>query len=111
MWVSPSDIFAAFDHLGPEVVAKVFEERGVEDDLIAAYLQEGVGLKVEPCFGSIGFDECDFIEFMKSIRQGGKESTSMWNNVIHMCLAKFIPVWRESSFGINLHGLVFTQVV
>ena len=109
IFVFNGDIFAAFDDMRPETIAEALQAAQLHPRLVAALLQETIGLQCAPEFAGVTLDER--VPFTKCARQGAVESAFEWNTIMFMCLADLVPLWHESGYGIQLGDRRYTHVV
>eukprot|EP00973_Karenia_brevis_P032152 4433405-Karenia_brevis.AAC.1 len=71
--------------------------------LVAAFIEESLELE---CSATLqGVDAGKPFPFTSAVKQGGVESTFMWNVVIRMLLDKLLDSWLDRQFGIELPRL------
>ena len=60
-------------------------------------------------FDGISLDE--LLAFNTYMKHGGVESTFECQNIMFKCLAEVGPLWRASSYGIDLEGRTWTHAI
>ena len=108
IFVFNADVFAAFDNMRPRTITKALQAAQLHPRLVAALLQETIGLQCAPEFAGVTLEEQ--VPFTKCARQGAAESAFEWNTIMFMCLADLVPLWHDSGYGIQLHCLQFAPV-
>ena len=91
----------------PNVVVKALQAAQLHPWIIAAMMTETTGASCWPEFDGISLEEP--VSFNKCAKQGGIESAYEWNCVMFKVLAELVPLWRESGFGLNLNGNMYTH--
>ena len=97
-----ADVKQAFDDLTPTVASEGLRCRGVHPALTAAITRENLGLRVTPSFP--GVPAMEPIDFDKSSRQGGVETTMLWNSAMAAILSPLHVRWVRLGWGIHLDG-------
>ena len=93
----------------PDSVVQALQNAKVHPRLVAAFVAESVDLQCWPDFAGIRIEQP--IIFNKCARQGGGESSHMWNAVMFLCLSVLEPLWLDSGYGVNLGGRCCTHCV
>jgi len=96
------DVLSAFDNLTPEAVAETMTFWGLHPKLVAAVLAELKSMQCWPTLGDVELQAPTI--FNKCIRQGGKESTWLWNATMRRLVAPLHREWVTWGWGIDLPG-------
>lgn len=94
------DVLLAFDNMSGEVMCAAMSAAGIHTHLIAAFLVESVDLLVSASIS--GVQSSGGIRFSKCARQGGIESSWIWELVMRFILAPIVRFWNPRGLGVLL---------
>eukprot|EP00974_Lingulodinium_polyedra_P006179 585391-Lingulodinium_polyedra.AAC.1 len=93
------DVQRAFDNMTHELMANAMYAAGHHPQLVHAVVAENSFCTLVAEFEGVSSGS---IPFNKCARQGGVESSYVWNCVIYNCMSDLVKIWHECGYGIQL---------
>ena len=95
------DVRQAFGNVSPQSLSLVMKEIGIAPMLASAILREQMGGTSDICF--LETRVCG-VPFDKSIKQGGKESSCLFNVMMRSVLKPQHEEWNDMRMGVRMRN-------
>lgn len=96
------DIRTAFDSMDHSIVFKALVGRGVPEHLAAAFIRELIDIRIEVEIP--GLAEAEGVEANTGGRQGGTDTTVLWNYLMEYLLDDLVRSWGVAGVGFKFES-------
>ena len=100
--IASLDVLTAFDLIDYNVLCNALRRRGWPPHFAASVLEQLLDNEAEACIPGLG--KTKRVRVLRGGRQGGTETTDLWNDILEAQLADVVARWEQLGYGFTIDG-------